>query len=329
MKKGDVIITVSGNPGLPTILAIDACIHDGFVGLRDLSSDVIPQYLYFQFVALHAQHGSLSVGAVFKNLTTDQIKEFKIPLPPLPVQQKIVEEIEAEQRLVAGNRELIERFEKKIQQTLARVWDEAAPAAEPAAKAKADVAYLPGLIACYIANALRDDPNLGRTKLEKCNHFIEYHGGVPLDRHALPYLYGPVDIKQLTKAEAWAAEQGALEVHDKGDGTKVEYEPGPRLAETAHLAAERLGESKAEVDRIIDLLACETTRRCEIFATVYAAWNDLLISGERPSDPAIMDEIRTKWHERKKRFSDKDWRIGLSWLRSHDLKPAGTGRKIG
>ncbi len=32
--------------------------------------------------------------------------------------------IEAEQALVDGNRELITRFEKKIQQTIARVWGE-------------------------------------------------------------------------------------------------------------------------------------------------------------------------------------------------------------
>ena len=36
----------------------------------------------------------------------------------------IVAEIEAEQALVAANRELITRFEKKIQSTLARVWGE-------------------------------------------------------------------------------------------------------------------------------------------------------------------------------------------------------------
>jgi hypothetical protein len=36
--------------------------------------------------------------------------------------------MEAEQRLVAANRELIARFEKKIQATLARVWGEDAPA---------------------------------------------------------------------------------------------------------------------------------------------------------------------------------------------------------
>ena len=43
-------------------------------------------------------------------------------------QQAIVAEIEAEQALVAANRELIARFEQKIQATLARVWGEAAPA---------------------------------------------------------------------------------------------------------------------------------------------------------------------------------------------------------
>jgi hypothetical protein len=39
-------------------------------------------------------------------------------------QRAIVAEIEAEQALVAANRELIIRFEQKIQATLARVWGE-------------------------------------------------------------------------------------------------------------------------------------------------------------------------------------------------------------
>jgi len=51
-------------------------------------------------------------------------KAYQIPLPPLTTQQAIVAEIEAEQALVAANRELITRFEKKIQATLARVWGE-------------------------------------------------------------------------------------------------------------------------------------------------------------------------------------------------------------
>ena len=53
------------------------------------------------------------------------LRLFQIPLPPLATQQAIVAEIEAEQALVAANRELLTRFEQKIQATLARIWGEA------------------------------------------------------------------------------------------------------------------------------------------------------------------------------------------------------------
>ena len=48
----------------------------------------------------------------------------EIPLPPLDTQQAIVAEIEAERALVDANRELVTRFEKKIQNTINRVWAE-------------------------------------------------------------------------------------------------------------------------------------------------------------------------------------------------------------
>lgn len=68
------------------------------------------------------------------NITKSDVLGFKLPLPPLTTQRAIVAEIEAEQALVAANRELIARMEKKIQATLARVWGDT-PAAEPAAAA--------------------------------------------------------------------------------------------------------------------------------------------------------------------------------------------------
>ena len=55
------------------------------------------------------------------------IEQYSIPVPPLVIQQAIIAEINAEQALVDGNRELVARFEKKIQRTLARVWGEEAP----------------------------------------------------------------------------------------------------------------------------------------------------------------------------------------------------------
>jgi type I restriction enzyme M protein len=63
-------------------------------------------------------------GTTVYGIKASVLKEIQIPVPPLATQEAIVAEIEAEQRLVAANRELIDRFEKKIRATLARVWGE-------------------------------------------------------------------------------------------------------------------------------------------------------------------------------------------------------------
>ena len=66
-------------------------------------------------------------GASIRNLSQGILNEIEIPLPPLATQKAIVAEIEAEQALVAANRELITRMETKIQSTLARIWGEEVP----------------------------------------------------------------------------------------------------------------------------------------------------------------------------------------------------------
>ena len=73
------------------------------------------------------------------------VENYQIPRPPLTTQEAIVAEIEAEQALVAANRELITRFAKKIQATLARVWGEETLAdAETADRAKSTNAIKDG-----------------------------------------------------------------------------------------------------------------------------------------------------------------------------------------
>ena len=63
-------------------------------------------------------------GAQLPRVGWSSFASIQIPLPPLATQQAIVAEIEAEQALVAANREVITRFEQKIQATLARIWGE-------------------------------------------------------------------------------------------------------------------------------------------------------------------------------------------------------------
>lgn len=55
-----------------------------------------------------------------------------IPLPSFDDQQAIIAELEVEQTIVDGNRDLIARFEKKIEAAIASVWGETRADAEAA-----------------------------------------------------------------------------------------------------------------------------------------------------------------------------------------------------
>jgi type I restriction enzyme M protein len=124
MKKGEVVMAVSGNPGLTTILSVDACIHDGFVGFRDLSRKIIPEFLYFILLLKQSSNNNQSVGAVFKNLNTNQIKQFDIPVPSISIQKKIIAVIEDEIKVVEECKKLTNMMENKIEQKIGEVWGE-------------------------------------------------------------------------------------------------------------------------------------------------------------------------------------------------------------
>ena len=116
MKKGEIVIAVSGNPGEPCILSIDACIHDGFVGLRDLDEKItFPPYLYQYLKFIKETNKAKAVGAIYKNLNTDQIKSFEIPLPPLDTQKKIAAILDAADVYRQKTKTLIEKYDQLAQ----------------------------------------------------------------------------------------------------------------------------------------------------------------------------------------------------------------------
>lgn len=97
------------------VKAMKPCAKVNSTFLRVMLKQEEPQ---FRKILETAAHGTLKIN-------TDDLSGITIPLPPLATQQAIVAEIEAEQALVNANRELITRFETKIQATLARLWGEA------------------------------------------------------------------------------------------------------------------------------------------------------------------------------------------------------------
>jgi type I restriction enzyme M protein len=128
--KGELLISAVGTIGVSWVVSDDREFYfkDGnLLWIRNLSK-VDPYFLKHCLDSTFAGGiDHIVFGAAYKALTIEKLKVFKIPLPTLATQQAIVAEIEAEQALVAANRELITRFEQKIQATLARIWGEDAP----------------------------------------------------------------------------------------------------------------------------------------------------------------------------------------------------------
>ena len=121
-----VVITIAANIGDTAVLDFPSCFPDSIIGLIPNSGTDV-WFLEFIMRAKKQHLNRIAPQAAQKNINIETLRAMAIPLPPLATQQAIVTEIKAEQTLIAANRELIDRFEKKIQDTLARVWGDAEP----------------------------------------------------------------------------------------------------------------------------------------------------------------------------------------------------------
>ena len=86
--------------------------------------DAVPEFIHNNLLQMYDHIQKLGGGAAIPGITRDDVLKLAIPLPALEVQHNIVAEIEAEQSLVAANRELVKRMERKVRAAIGRVWGE-------------------------------------------------------------------------------------------------------------------------------------------------------------------------------------------------------------
>jgi type I restriction enzyme S subunit len=113
---GDLIVSNSATPGLPKFMNIEACIHDGWLLLRNFK-DVLPEFLYYMFINDRKKLVEKGSGSVFTNLKTDILKNHEIMLPSLNEQKWIAEILRQMDDLIEINGSVsstLERFASVI-----------------------------------------------------------------------------------------------------------------------------------------------------------------------------------------------------------------------
>jgi len=95
LEKGTLILSNSGSVCIPKILAVDGCIHDGFVAFPERMEKLEKFYFYYYFEYIRPLIINANrQGVTQVNLNTTIVKDIDIPLPPFPEQNRIVTKIE-------------------------------------------------------------------------------------------------------------------------------------------------------------------------------------------------------------------------------------------
>ena len=92
VKEGDFLLSNSMSFGRPYIMGTTGCIHDGWLVLSAKDKQVDQDFLYHLLGSpfVFSQFDSLAAGSTVRNLNIDLVSGVKIPLIPIPEQQRIV-----------------------------------------------------------------------------------------------------------------------------------------------------------------------------------------------------------------------------------------------
>jgi type I restriction enzyme M protein len=134
-QNGDIYLQ-RGNTkdlvGTAAMFNVDCCnfiYPDLMIRVRADETEILSQYLLYtlqsESVREYLKRSAVGSAGNMPKINQNIVANIPVPLPPLEVQEQIIGEIDAEQAIINANRELIERFEKKVQMAINKVWGEA------------------------------------------------------------------------------------------------------------------------------------------------------------------------------------------------------------
>jgi type I restriction enzyme M protein len=129
LNQDDLLISLTGNVGRVALLPstfLPAALNQRVACVRIIDKNIISKKYLFYIMNLDSfeqQCISASSGVAQKNLSTEWLKTFEFPLPPLEVQEQIVTELDGYESQVDSAKKLIETYEARTQAVIAKLWN--------------------------------------------------------------------------------------------------------------------------------------------------------------------------------------------------------------
>ena len=192
----------------------------------------------------------------------------------------------------------------------------------PATLSTTKLRFAQAILASKILDS--DVRNMGRVKLEKMLFTIEYSLGFDFDTEYAREAAGPLDgsIYECENIIGFRNRWFYINNSDRG----VSYRPQKDMGKYKKYYDRYFSDYDDEIERIIAIFRNYTVDQAEIIATLYGAWNDLIIDQRVFTDNDIVDEVLHRWHESKKRFPKDVWLRAIEQMRKDNLIPKGYGK---
>lgn len=346
MHKGDIVIGRRGEMGR---CALVTEVEDGWLcGTGSFfikpSSRCDTRYLvrFLRSESCKARLEKIAGGAVMPNLSNTDLAGLQFNLPPLDIQKDIV-------RGIDELHEETQRLESLYQRKLAAL-DELkksilhdAFAGKLTEQSRQSVVIpfptaIPGITTTDLHAGILaisyerheqegKQKHFGHVKAEKIAHMIEAHVGIDLGRAPIKDAAGPNDYPHLKRVEHRAKMAGFFDFQrvEKAGYRVTKYRQFGSLIERVR---EKLGDRNRDVESIIELMLPMDSQQAEIFCTVYAAWNNLLLDRQEPDDESIVYEARENWHPDKLNIPRERFFAAIGWMRQKGVVPVGKGKQV-
>jgi len=347
-EKGDVLlikdVVTTGTAAINT-LEEEFSLLSSVSLLKPLRIGLLPGFLVCWLnspVGFKAITGQMT-GSAIKRIILEKIKKAPVPLPPLSEQTRIVEEVERRlsvvvelEALVTGNLQRADQLRRSILQKAFAGELVVQESLEMPAKViafprterrkRSNSHFARALLSAEIVHRLHREPTFGRIKHQKILHLCEHIAQIEeIKGQYHREVAGPLDNRLLYTNEAELKKQRWYkEVPRNSFGH--DYEPMENAGGHRKYFERYWPDKLSTIEKLIELMRKWDTEQCEIFCTVYAAWNDLILWGKPETEDNILHEILDNWHECKRRISEDRWRKAIAWMKKQGFMPTGFGK---
>jgi type I restriction enzyme S subunit len=169
--------------------------------------------------------------------------------------------------------------------------------------------------------------SVGHVKAEKIAHMVEALVGIDLGRSPIKDAAGPDDYPHFVRVKHRAEKAGFFSFAQV-EGPAYQVTKLANFDGLVERTCQALGARKTDVERLLTIMVPMSTRQAEIFSTVFAAWNNLLLDRQAITDEKIVSAARDNWHPEKLSIPREKFFEAIKWMRKNDLVPSGKGKRV-